>query len=166
MLFELCRRRADARQTRQSVLKQFLVLLMVTIILVTPLVTRCAGSVMDSTSPSPTTSATLKTPKVLSAHPLATTPVHSVAVLNGNSSRGDPITVTFDIALILAAFITTSGAIIAALIGAFALVTAPLLNGAIPAALINGGSVITAYIIFGLIGLIPHPAPVPLPPRL
>ncbi|HYA61411.1 MAG TPA: hypothetical protein VED16_04950 [Candidatus Acidoferrum sp.] len=159
---ESCKYKADAHQTRQPIVTQFLVALMVTIMLVTPLVTRCAGGVANPASYSPTTPTTLKTPKVSPTQPLATTPVHSVAVLNGNSSRGDPITGSV-IALILAAFITASGAIIAALIGAGALITAPLLNGAIPAAMINGGSLIAAYVIFGLIGLIPHPAPVPVP---
>ena len=162
MPFELCKHRADARQMRHPIVKQFLVILMVTIMLVTPLVTRCAGSVANATSSSSTTSTTLKTPKVSPTQPHVTTPVHSVSTLNGNSSRGQAITFTFDIAILLAGFITAGGAIIAALIGAAALVTAPLLNGAIPAAIINGSSLITAYVIFGLIGLIPHPAQVPL----
>jgi len=161
--FELCKHRTDAHQMRHPVVKQFLVILMVTIMFVTPLVTRCAGSVANATSPSSTTSTTLKAPKVSPTQPRATAPVHSVAGLNGNSSRGQAITVTFDIAVLLAGFITAGGAIIAALIGAVALVAAPLLNGVIPAAFISGGSTIAAYIIYGLIGLLPHPAPVPVP---
>ena len=118
---------------------------MVTIMLATPLVTRCAGGVANPASSSPTTSTTLKTPKV-SPQSLATTPVHSAA---------RSITLTLDIGIVIASFITAGGAIAAGLLTAGALITAPLLNGAIPAAFISGGSIITAYIIAGLIQLVP-----------
>jgi len=163
MSFELCKHGASAHQTRQPAVKQFLVILMVTIMLVTPLITRCAGGVANATSSSPTTSTTLRTSKVSPTQPLATAPVYSVAELNGNSSRGDPITITFDIAVLLAAFVTAGGAIAAAFVTVGGLIIAPLLNGAIPAALINGSSLIIAYIIYGLFGLLPHGQSMPIP---
>jgi len=142
---ELCKHRADAQQTLQHTLTQFLVILIVTIMLVTPLVARCAGSVANPASSSPTTSTTLKTPKVSPTQPLATTPVHSVARSDENSSGLPPLdSAIWDNALLGAA------TIIAAFVGAGATLAAALLYE-IPAAFISGNFLLIA----ALIGIIP-----------
>ena len=159
MAFELCKHGASAHQTRQPTVKQFLVMLMVTIVLVTPLVTRCAGGVANATSSSPTTSTSLKTPKVSPTQTLATAPVHSVARLNGgsfslpsldNANWGNALVA---VGLIIAALIGGGGTITGACIGCGAALTAALLYE-IPATFISGGFGIIAALIGSTPGML------------
>jgi hypothetical protein len=75
--------------------------------------------------------------------------------LNGNSSKGDPIVFTFDIALIIAAFITAGATITAGFLTGGGLIAASLLSNGIVAAFVTGSSTIIAYTIAGLFGLVP-----------
>jgi hypothetical protein len=112
---------------------------MVTIVLVTPFVTRCAGGVAKATSSSTTPSTTLKTPKISPAQTPATAHIPSVARLDAShSNRGNDTgnnTINY-------------GPIINALIGGSATVTAAVIAG-----LLGGSATVTAAVIAGVLGV-------------
>lgn len=160
MLFGLYEDRADARLAHPQIVKQFLVIVMATVVLTLVVVSRCEGSVANTPGSLPTTSTTTKTPKISGASTPSTTPIRSAVrqdVTLPDINWNDPIVVTIVgatisagaliAAYIIAGNLSIIGLVVAAVIGGwFGLAAAGI--GIIPGML---GVAVTIAIALGLL---------------